>query len=100
MKPELIVLGMGIPKQECLARELILTGNPKCSPLVVCGGAILEFLGAKVPRAPEWMRRSGAEWLYRLSHEPARLCRRYLLGNPAFILRLLAWRRDARFCKG
>jgi N-acetylglucosaminyldiphosphoundecaprenol N-acetyl-beta-D-mannosaminyltransferase len=91
-KPELIVLGMGMPKQERVARELAaVVGH---APLIICGGAILDFLGGKVPRAPAWVRRSGTEWLYRLSREPKRLFRRYILGNPAFILKLLMWRRE------
>lgn len=56
-QPELIVLGMGMPKQEAVAAELAVTGGP-C--LIVCGGAILDFLGGKVSRAPEWLRRLGA----------------------------------------
>jgi N-acetylglucosaminyldiphosphoundecaprenol N-acetyl-beta-D-mannosaminyltransferase len=45
-----------------------------------------------VERAPRWARRLGVEWTYRLSREPLRLYRRYLLGNPAFLLKLVAWR--------
>jgi UDP-N-acetyl-D-mannosaminuronic acid transferase (WecB/TagA/CpsF family) len=31
------------------------------------------------------MGRHGLEWLYRLSREPRRLWRRYLIGNPRFL---------------
>ena len=96
-RPALIVLGMGMPKQEQLASELRLEADPEHPPLIVCGGAILDFLGGRVTRAPGWMRRCGAEWLYRLLREPKRLCGRYLLGNPGFVFRLLAWRSDERF---
>jgi UDP-N-acetyl-D-mannosaminuronic acid transferase (WecB/TagA/CpsF family) len=48
-QPELIVLGMGMPKQEAVAARLAASGVP-C--LIVCGGAILDFLGGKVSRAP------------------------------------------------
>lgn len=96
-KPDLILLGMGMPKQERLARELKdQTGQ---APLIVCGGAILDFLGGKVRRAPPWIRRLGVEWLYRLVSEPMRLFRRYVIGNPAFMLRLLRWRGMFRLRK-
>jgi len=88
--PELIVLGMGMPKQEALAAELAATSGP-C--LIVCGGAILDFLGGKVSRAPGWLRRIGGEWLYRLLREPRRLFMRYVVGNPLFLLRTLLYRR-------
>jgi N-acetylglucosaminyldiphosphoundecaprenol N-acetyl-beta-D-mannosaminyltransferase len=90
--PELIVLGMGMPKQEQLAKAQ--RAQAAGTPLIVCGGAILDFLGGKVARAPKRMRRIGLEWLYRFALEPRRLFRRYLMGNPAFLLKLAAWRRD------
>jgi N-acetylglucosaminyldiphosphoundecaprenol N-acetyl-beta-D-mannosaminyltransferase len=46
-------------------------------PLAAGVGATIDFLAGKVPRAPVWMRRSGFEWVYRLTQEPRRLFRRY-----------------------
>lgn len=91
LQPELIVLGMGMPKQERVASALraVVAGGA----LIVCGGAIIDFLGGKVGRAPEWVRRFGMEWAYRLVLEPRRLFLRYVVGNPVFVLR--AWR-----CRG
>ncbi|MHC8367357.1 WecB/TagA/CpsF family glycosyltransferase [Pseudomonas sp. ZT5P21] len=88
-QPELIVLGMGMPKQEAVAVRLAATGAP-C--VIVCGGAILDFLGGKVTRAPQWMRRLGCEWVFRLISEPKRLFHRYVVGNPMFLLRSLIYR--------
>lgn len=93
LQPELIVLGMGMPRQEAVAARLAATGGP-C--LIVCGGAILDFLGGKVNRAPEWLRRLGGEWLYRLWREPKRLFMRYVVGNPLFLLRTLRYRRGGQ----
>ena len=42
--------------------------------------------------APLWMRRNGLEWLYRLFQEPGRLWKRYLVGNPLFMLRIIRQR--------
>lgn len=92
----LIVLGMGMPRQEEVALALREQLTHPC--LIVCGGAILDFLGGKTPRAPVWMQRTGTEWMYRLACEPRRLFKRYVVGNPVFIwravqLRYVAWRR-------
>ncbi|MBK5354653.1 WecB/TagA/CpsF family glycosyltransferase [Pseudomonas sp. TH41] len=85
-QPELVVLGMGMPKQEAVAARLADSGVP-C--LIICGGAILDFLGGKVARAPQWVRRLGCEWVFRLISEPKRLFSRYVVGNPMFLLRAL-----------
>ncbi|MDP2248546.1 MAG: WecB/TagA/CpsF family glycosyltransferase [Nitrosomonadales bacterium] len=83
-QPELIVLGMGMPKQERVAN---LLRQNKVPAVIVNGGAIIDFLGNKINRAPTLFRRLGLEWLYRLSKEPIRLSRRYLIGNLSFIWR-------------
>lgn len=83
-RPDLIVLGMGMPKQEAVAAALKRTGLA-CT--IVCGGAVLDFMGGKVHRAPAWIRRLGTEWVYRLVCEPRRLFMRYVVGNPLFLLR-------------
>ncbi|MNG72556.1 putative N-acetylmannosaminyltransferase [compost metagenome] len=92
-QPELIVLGMGMPKQEAVAARLAASATP-C--LIICGGAILDFLGGKVTRAPHWLRRLGGEWVFRLAKEPKRLFMRYVVGNPLFLLRTLLYKPDLR----
>ncbi|MGB4813104.1 MAG: WecB/TagA/CpsF family glycosyltransferase [Methylophilaceae bacterium] len=91
-QPQLIVLGMGMPKQEKIAEMVRDTNMPV---LIVCGGAIIDFMGNKVKRAPKWVRKISFEWAYRLMLEPKRLYRRYVLGNPMFIYRLLRMHRAA-----
>lgn len=91
-QPDLIVLGMGMPKQEQLAQ--LLKTHASGSPLIVCGGAIVDFLGGKVKRAPKVMRHAGLEWLYRFGQEPGRLFHRYVVGNPAFLIKVRAWVHD------
>jgi N-acetylglucosaminyldiphosphoundecaprenol N-acetyl-beta-D-mannosaminyltransferase len=92
-KPDLIVLGMGMPKQEKIAA---LIRDTRIPALVVCGGAIIDFMGNKIKRAPLWVRKLGCEWVYRLALEPKRLYRRYVLGNPAFMFRLMRMHRVAQ----
>ncbi len=77
-----ILLAMGMPKQEELARRIQATINGPA--LIICGGAILDFAANRVKRAPLFFRKSGMEWLYRLLKEPRRLARRYILGIPRF----------------
>jgi N-acetylglucosaminyldiphosphoundecaprenol N-acetyl-beta-D-mannosaminyltransferase len=84
-RPSLIVLGMGMPRQEQVAIALRASLGYSC--LIVCGGAIIDFLGGKVSRAPSWMRRFGLEWAFRLGREPRRLWNRYVVGNPKFLWR-------------
>jgi len=93
-RPELIVLGMGMPKQEAVAQRLRDTLQGPC--LIVCGGAILDFLGARVPRAPRLLRTIGLEWAYRLAREPRRLFVRYIIGNPVFLYRAFRFTRTQR----
>jgi exopolysaccharide biosynthesis WecB/TagA/CpsF family protein len=85
--PALIILGMGMPRQEIVAQALRAALYRPC--LIVCGGAILDFLGGRMPRAPRVLRGLGLEWAWRLGREPRRLFGRYVVGNPVFIGRAL-----------
>lgn len=87
-QPDVIVLGMGIPKQEILS--LHLRAEPNLRALVLNGGAIIDFIGGRFPRAPKLIRFARLEWLFRLMREPRRLLRRYTLDVVAFLLRILA----------
>lgn len=84
-QPRVVILGMGMPKQEFLAQVIMKEcSNPV---LIINGGAILDFMAGRFKRAPLPLRRFGMEWLFRLWLEPARLWRRYMLGNLAFLIR-------------
>ncbi|HEY0335649.1 MAG TPA: WecB/TagA/CpsF family glycosyltransferase [Stenotrophomonas sp.] len=94
-EPALVILGMGMPKQERFAA--VLQSSLRHPALIVNGGAILDFLAGRFPRAPRWLRRLRLEWLYRLLREPGRLWRRYVVGGVRFTLRGLrmGWRSEA-----
>lgn len=90
--PAIIVLAMGMPKQELVALALRDCLRQPC--LIVCGGAIVDFLAQRFPRAPSWMQSIGLEWVFRLAKEPTRLFRRYVIGNPLFLVRTAGFRLD------
>ena len=48
-------------------------------------GASFDFYAGYVRECPEWIGRLGLEWLFRLTQEPERLWRRYLILNPRFM---------------
>lgn len=85
-KPDLILMALGAPKQELLIAAIA----ERVKPAVLLGiGASLDFIAGTVKRAPALMRKTGLEWLYRLSQEPRRLWRRYLINDPKFLVILL-----------
>lgn len=86
-KFSVILLAMGMPKQENLAAQ-IKTALPG-KGVVICGGAIVDFQAGRFQRAPGWVRSLSLEWLYRLIKEPKRLFKRYVVGIPLFFLRLM-----------
>ncbi|MFE3448394.1 WecB/TagA/CpsF family glycosyltransferase [Nonomuraea sp. NPDC059194] len=85
--PSVVFVGLGFPRQDRLIAAL--RADLPRAWFVGCGSAIAFAAGA-VPRAPVWMRRVGAEWLFRLASEPGRLARRYLVDDVPFAIRLLA----------
>jgi N-acetylglucosaminyldiphosphoundecaprenol N-acetyl-beta-D-mannosaminyltransferase len=83
--PDILFVGVSTGKQETwISRNLERINVPACLAV----GAAFDFLSGRVPRAPEWLRERGLEWLYRLYCEPRRLWKRYLLGNFVFLLML------------
>ena len=76
--PSVIILGMGMPKQERVSMKISQAAFMKGRNVqIINGGAILDFLSGKVPRAPRQFRKLGIEWLFRLWLEPVRLFPRF-----------------------
>ncbi|MGJ6961035.1 WecB/TagA/CpsF family glycosyltransferase [Streptosporangium sp. G11] len=84
--PRLVFVGLGFPRQERLIASL--RRDLPGTWFVGCGSAIA-FAAGTVRRAPVWMRRGGLEWIFRLTREPGRLARRYLVDDLPYALRLL-----------
>ncbi len=62
-------------------------------PVAIGVGGVFDFLAGEVPRAPEWMRQAGIEWLYRLIKQPWRW-RRILVAVPLFLWTAMRERRS------
>ena len=85
-----VFLAVGSPRQERLAAAILAAGGATGTGL--CIGASLEFLAGARARAPDILRRTGFEWLFRLGCEPNRLWRRYLIDSPAVVALLVRQR--------
>jgi N-acetylglucosaminyldiphosphoundecaprenol N-acetyl-beta-D-mannosaminyltransferase len=96
-KPDIVYVGLGFPKQERLVAR-VAPAFP-ATWFIGCGAAI-PFAAGTIPRAPRWMQRVGAEWLFRLVIEPRRLSGRYLVHDLPFAARLLAGCAAERFRPG
>jgi N-acetylglucosaminyldiphosphoundecaprenol N-acetyl-beta-D-mannosaminyltransferase len=75
-QPHLLVVGMGMPRQE---RWILENRRHLAANAVLNLGAIIDYLADEVPTPPRWMSRVGLEWLARLATEPRRLWGRYLV---------------------
>jgi exopolysaccharide biosynthesis WecB/TagA/CpsF family protein len=73
-------LALGAPQQEALAQALKTRGVAR--GLALCIGASVNFLTGIERRAPRWMQHMGLEWVFRLTQDPARLAKRYLVRGP------------------
>ncbi len=78
---QILFMGLGCPKQE----NWMAAHKEKLKAVMLGVGASFDFYAGNVKESPEWMGRFGLEWLYRLTQEPKRLWRRYLILNPRFM---------------
>lgn len=78
---QLVFVGMGCPRQEWWAFHM---RSHVRAPLISVGAAF-DLHAGLVAQAPQWMQAHGLEWLFRLTREPKRLWRRYLLLTPRFL---------------
>ncbi len=92
-RPDVLLVALGNPLQEAwLDRHRAMLGVP----VAIGVGALFDYLAGRVRRAPHWVQRARGEWLFRLMVEPRRLWRRYVVGNPRFLWRVVATRRKER----
>jgi N-acetylglucosaminyldiphosphoundecaprenol N-acetyl-beta-D-mannosaminyltransferase len=81
-QPDVVWVGIGVPKQE---KWMAAMRDRLAAPVLVGVGAAFDFHAGLVPQAPALLQRSGLEWTFRLAQEPRRLWRRYARHNPRFV---------------
>jgi N-acetylglucosaminyldiphosphoundecaprenol N-acetyl-beta-D-mannosaminyltransferase len=86
---DVLLVAFGAPAQELwLARH-----RARLAPSIRIGvGGLFDFYSGRIPRAPRWLQELGLEWVWRLVQEPRRMWRRYLVGNPLFLWRVMRQR--------
>jgi len=79
---DIVWVGLGTPKQDYWVARFRPMLN---AAVLIAVGAAFDFHTGRVRQAPHWMQRAGLEWFFRLTQDPRRLWKRYLLGNPRFV---------------
>ncbi len=87
--PDILLVGLGMPLQEYWLLE---NGRRLDAGVALTGGAVFDYVSGRLGRGPRLLTDNGLEWLARLLVEPRRLWRRYLIGNPLFLLRVVRQR--------
>ena len=80
--PDIVWVGLSTPKQEKFMANYV---DRLGVPLMVGVGAAFDIHTGQFREAPNWIKRSGLQWLHRLVQEPGRLAPRYLQNNPRFL---------------
>ena len=90
---DILIVGMGSPKQE----NWIINNKEKIQTkvLITVGEGIRVFAGTK-KRGIKLVQTFGFEWLVRLVNEPKRLWKRYLIGNPLFLMKIFRYKLSRR----
>ena len=78
VSPEILIVGLGCPKQEMFMYHYCKAMGV---PVSLGLGASFDFEAGKVKRAPRWMSDHGLEWLFRITQDPGRMVKRYLVDD-------------------
>ena len=81
-----LLVGFGMPLQE---RWLEANAARLQVKVVLPVGALFRWYIGYESRAPRWMTDHGLEWLARLAQHPVQHFRRYAVGNPRFLWRVV-----------
>ena len=97
VKPDIVLVALGSPYQE----DWINIHKSQLTTNALIGvGGLFDFASGQIKRAPKFMRKNGLEWVYRLYQEPVRLFKRYIIGNPVFIGKVLLHKHGVEECIG
>ncbi len=90
---DVLLVAFGAPRQDLWIAEHL----PRLGVKVAIGvGGLFDFYSGRIARAPQWMRDTGLEWLFRFMQEPGRMWRRYFVGNAQFLFRVTLERLGSR----
>lgn len=83
---KILLVGMSMPIQE----KWVWANRDRLAPPVrLALGGLARIYTGHIRRGPPWMTQNGLEWLYRLAMQPRYTWRRYLVGNPLFLWRIV-----------
>ncbi|MDD2759587.1 MAG: WecB/TagA/CpsF family glycosyltransferase [Methylomonas sp.] len=80
-RPDILLIGMGIPKQE---RWISANIDKLDIGVALCFGGVIDFTAGRIMRSPPWVVKIGMEWFWRLLMSPKQYWRRTLLRFPLF----------------
>lgn len=86
LKADMLLIGFGNPKQEVWFER---NRHRLKVPVSIGIGGTYEFILGTVARAPVWMQKAGLEWIFRITQDPKRLWKRYVIGFLKFGLLIL-----------
>ena len=87
---DILIVGLGCPKQEkFMYHHCTEFGIPVSFGL----GASFDFEAGKIKRAPRWMANHGLEWLFRITQDPKRMIKRYLVDDLKIIWLAIKYNR-------
>ena len=88
---DLLFVAMGAPRQEQWISDNLHRLDVKAAIGV---GGLFDFYSEQVSRAPGWLRELSMEWVWRLAVQPLDKGKRYLLGNPLFLMHVFLGRNQ------
>lgn len=103
IRPDILLVGFGMPLQEYW---LMRNWSRIDASVALTGGAVFGYISGRLRRGPRLLTDHGFEWLARLLVQPRHLWRRYLIGNPLFLSRVLRqrlaqdWKRASKRLRG
>jgi len=74
LSPDLVWVGISSPKQDFLLKHHLKHMN---RGLMLGVGGVFDYLSGEVQKSPEWIKKIGLRWLWRLLQEPKRLGAKY-----------------------
>ena len=91
LRPHILIVALGCPKQ-----ELFIYNNREelGVPISLGLGASLDFEAGEIKRAPKWMANHGLEWVYRITQDPKRLAKRYLIDDSRIFKLAIKYKKE------